>query len=209
MRIGPTVRRAFGKHELQITEGYRCFFVSLKAVATAVASLRPESVLEVGVGEGLVTNRLARLLPEARFVGIDTTPAVGRLFRGSTDRVTFHQSSVEEYLAKNSDRFDLVLICDVMHHVPIEARPSVLHASRRLLTPSGHLIVKDWEPRSSIVHAVAKFSDRVITGDTVTYYRPDQMRELVNRACPDLRCLEHRVLPPWRNNFMLTFGTAD
>ena len=42
----------------------------LAAVQESVAELRPDSLLDVGCGEGIVTERLARAFPSTRVVGV-------------------------------------------------------------------------------------------------------------------------------------------
>ena len=49
---------------------------------SAHGCLNPRRILEVGCGEGAVSERLAALYPNAEITAIDITPNVGRLYAG-------------------------------------------------------------------------------------------------------------------------------
>jgi 2-polyprenyl-3-methyl-5-hydroxy-6-metoxy-1,4-benzoquinol methylase len=124
MSLGGAVRRAFGPLERPVAEAYRRIFVDLDALVARVRTWAPAParILEIGCGEGAVTERLARSYPEAAILAIDVSPSVGRLFRGHRPNVEIRQTTLEGVVAREPHTFDLVLLCDVLHHVPWEAR---------------------------------------------------------------------------------------
>src|SRR5690606_33620170 len=83
----------------------------------------PTSILEVGCGEGAISEILNRLYPGALITGIDITANVGRLYAGDPTQVRFIQTSLEHFESTNSDRFDLIILSDVLHHIPKAMRP--------------------------------------------------------------------------------------
>ena len=97
MRPGPLVRRLFGPNEHKVAEAYRHIFVDLDTSPSLCAHGYPQAqrILEVGCGEGAMTERLTRTYPTAAVTAIDITPKVGRLFRGDPANVTFRQEFVE------------------------------------------------------------------------------------------------------------------
>lgn len=204
MPIGPLVRRAFGPFEHQITEAYRRIYVDLDDYVAAVRAWVPEAreILEVGCGEGAVTERLAEAYPGARITAIDITPRVGRLYRGPTDRVEFRQCTVQEIAAEAPGRFDMAMIADVVHHVPLELRRSILDAARGALAPGGTLVFKEWERTRTPIHWMCHASDRWLTGDRVCFMSRDEGRALLADSFGEAALVGERRVAPWRNNLM-------
>lgn len=203
MAIGPRVRALFGRWEVPVTDRYRACFIDLDSLARRVRAWAPAShILEVGCGEGALLERLAALYPEARLTGIDITPRVGRLYRGDPARATFRRETVQDFARDHAGRFDLVVLSDVLHHVPWDMHRDLLAAAARALAPGGRLVLKDWERRRNPAHLFAYLSDRYLTGDRIRFAMADYFRALVRDLFgPD--CIEHELrVPPWRNNLV-------
>jgi 2-polyprenyl-3-methyl-5-hydroxy-6-metoxy-1,4-benzoquinol methylase len=204
MPIGPAVRRAFGPFEHRITAAYRSIYVDLEDYVDGVRAWVPNAreILEVGCGEGAVTELLAIAYPDARITAIDITPRVGRLYRGSTERVRFRQCTVQEIAATEAGRFDLTMIADVMHHVPDGLRRDLLDAVRTCIAPGGSLIFKEWERTRTPIHWMCHASDRWLTGDRVKYLSRDEGRALLMQSFDAASLIDERRVAPWRNNIM-------
>lgn len=206
MPLGPAVRRLFGRHEHRIAELYRSIFIDLDAYAQRIGEWVPNAcrILEVGCGEGAVTERLAELYPEAEIVAIDVTSAVGRLFRGSSERVSFRETTVQAIAAEMPGAFDFVLLSDVVHHVPVPLREEILAAVSDCVAPGGVFLFKDWKRSATPIHWLCHGGDRWLTGDRVSYLTDDEAEAMLERAFgkpPEAR----GWIRPWRNNFaMLT-----
>src|SRR3954451_24756814 len=152
MPIGPAVRGLLGpRFELVAADAYRRLFVDLDSLAARVAEMGPfSSVIEVGCGEGaLLTRLIARLGPRASALGIDIAPDPGRSFGGDRSRVRFRQATVAK-VAAEPDRFDLVVVSDVLHHVPRCERVALLDSCRQLMAPRGTIVVKEWVKRGNL-----------------------------------------------------------
>jgi 2-polyprenyl-6-hydroxyphenyl methylase/3-demethylubiquinone-9 3-methyltransferase len=204
MPIGPTIRRLLGPLERPTTDLYRAFFVSLGVQVGRVRRWAPGAtdILEIGCGEGAVCDRLAAAYPTARITGIDITPRAGRLSRPHAGRVRFAKATAKEFAAAHPGRFDLVLICDVLHHVPWDAHSDLLSAAGRLLRPGGVLVVKDWERILNVGHALCAFSDRVLTGDAVRYGTAADFRRLLEAVFGPGTVAGQARVPPWPNNLI-------
>src|ERR1700758_3167982 len=97
MSLGSVVRSLFGPAEPFVARMYRRLFVDIAAFADMLPQwVNPTQILEVGCGEGQLTEELARVFPFATITGIDITPRVGRLFSGNRSRVSFSRMPVEE-----------------------------------------------------------------------------------------------------------------
>jgi 2-polyprenyl-6-hydroxyphenyl methylase/3-demethylubiquinone-9 3-methyltransferase len=205
MPLGPAVRRLFGRHEHRIAELYRAIFVDIDAYARQIGEWAPAArhILEVGCGEGAVTERLAQLYPDADILAIDITPRVGRLFRGRRDRVRFVETTVQQVAATRPGAFDLVILSDVLHHVPPTMRRELLAAVRATIAPGGALIFKDWERNATPIHWLCHAGDRWLTGDRVRYLRKPDAEAMLADAFGRPPVVAQARVRPWRNNFAM------
>ncbi|MCX7289402.1 MAG: class I SAM-dependent methyltransferase [Rhodobacterales bacterium] len=200
--IGRTIRRALGPYERQASELYRRMFIDLEDMSALVRDwARPARIIEIGCGEGALAERLVRDFPAARYTGIDIIPHLGRMYAGPADRVQFRQVTADDMARDHPFAFDLVVINDVLHHVPPDLRPGILAASRTLLAPGGSLILKDWVRRPTPIHAAVYIADAVIGGDRgVAYMTANEQRRLIADSFGDGAVLMERSVRPWRQN---------
>jgi len=201
MGIGPRVRGWLGRWEAPAADAYRGFFFNIESLARSVAEWAPASrILEIGCGEGALTERLARTYPAALITGIDVTPRIGRLFRGARARVVFFQERIQEFSAAHPVAFDLVLVCDVLHHLPWETHTEFLALAKKTLRPGGRFVLKEWERRPNPVHLLGYLSDRYLTGERIRYGTAGEFRKLIQEVFGQQSLAREIRLPPWRNN---------
>ena len=163
-------------------------------------------MLEIGAGDGLLCMGLADELAEASILGIDISAQPGRLAPTTPERVTFRQVPTSDLLAEAPEPYDLIVIGDVLHHVPEVDREALLADAGRLLAPDGVLAIKEWERTRTASHAVADISDRYVTGDRqVSFMTRAELLELVHGALGDLRLIAEFRIPPRPNNLLLAF----
>jgi 2-polyprenyl-3-methyl-5-hydroxy-6-metoxy-1,4-benzoquinol methylase len=212
MRSGPLIRRLFGPYEREVAEAYRRIFIDLDAFAGLISTWVPRAqrILEVGCGEGAMTERIARTYPDASVMAIDIAPNIGRLFREDnpgghslgrqSSAVTFCQETVEEVSLREPASFDLVVLSDVLHHVPVEARASLISAIDRAMAPNGSLVFKDWVISASPIHWLCAASDRYLTGDKVAYFTADGINALVTSVFGPGTIRQTATVKPRSNN---------
>jgi SAM-dependent methyltransferase len=196
------IRKMLGPLERPIGDAYRGLYIDLNDFADLMLQWTPtaERILEVGCGEGAVTQRLAVMYPRASITAIDISPRVGRMYAGPKDRVAFVQCTVEEAVAAEPHGYDLVVLSDVVHHVPHAARQSLLESIRTALAPGGSFIFKDWEKSRTPIHWMCYASDRWLTGDRIEYMSRQQMRDYLSRTFGEPALVaERRVRPRWNN----------
>jgi 2-polyprenyl-3-methyl-5-hydroxy-6-metoxy-1,4-benzoquinol methylase len=205
MRPGPLIRRCFGPYELAVSEAYRRIFVDLDELAGIMSRWVPRArkILEVGCGEGLMTERIVRTYPAASVMAIDISPNTGRLFRGDTSSVTFRTEPVESVASREPASFDLVILADVLHHVPPDARPVLLSAVIKSMAPNGSFIFKDWVISASPIHWLSYAFDRYLTGDHVAYLTTAGIDALMTGAFGSGAIRHKATVRPWRNNLAL------
>lgn len=206
MKIGPAVRTHLGRFEIPAADAYRSVFINLEDVAHVLnsATTGVRRILEVGCGDGSLAQRLLLAFPDAAYEGIDVASSPGGLYRGDTERARFSSISSSDFLAAAPEPFDLVVVVDVIHHVPAALRPALLSDVRSLTRPGGWYALKEWEPERSVSHFMAWAADRYITGDDIEHARPGEPKDLAAQVGDDDVVLEARI-PPRRNNYLLLY----
>jgi len=205
MRPGPLIRRLFGPFEHAVAEAYRGVFVDLDEVAALMRAWVPEArrILEVGCGEGAMTERIVRSYPAATVMAFDISPRVGRLYRGPASRVTFRQETAEGVARREPASFDLVVLADVIHHVPPHARHSLLGAIKQSMAANGSLIFKDLVPSATLLHCICALSDRYLTGDNVAYCTVDDINALLTSSFGSGAIRKFEILRRQPNNVVV------
>jgi len=169
--LGQTVRRLLGPRlTRRVGRWYRGIFVDLTKEAAALSAVIPPEahVLDIGGGDGEPLNHLLAQRADLRVTTLDTGPVVGEWiearFAGRVTRLP--AMSLADYISSGRPDPDVLLIADVLHHIPESARTGFLGSIGELLErlPTLRIVVKDVEPGSW--RALLGFwSDRYITGD--------------------------------------------
>jgi 2-polyprenyl-3-methyl-5-hydroxy-6-metoxy-1,4-benzoquinol methylase len=208
MSVGAAVRGALGRFEPAAIRGYRGMFIDLDALATTVASVTPKAarILEIGCGDGAMAAALRRVLPQADVVGLDpAAPSPGRMYDGDRTGVDFRPISTTELLEEKPDPFDLIMICDVIHHVAEHERVQVLKDAADLTAPGGTVALKEWELRPGPANSAAFFADRFVSGDpTVRFMARPELDGLIEAAMPGWSVSSESRVPPRKANLLLT-----
>jgi SAM-dependent methyltransferase len=95
----------------------------------------PERLLDIGGGTGVIGQCIADLFPVGSVTAIDV---VDRFCPGLTIETRIYDG---EKLPFEDDSFDAATMNNVLHHVPIEARPALLAEINRVV--AGPLYIKD------------------------------------------------------------------
>lgn len=104
-------------------------------------------VLDVGCGAGRLIFKLAENYPNCRFVGIDADANGINIARkesarlGLSGRTSFRHVRGEQ--VKFESEFDIALMFEVFHELPMSERASVLAGCFRALRPGGKLFIVD------------------------------------------------------------------
>jgi len=206
MRIGPFVRHLMGRLERPISTAYRCMFIDLEDLVYRIKSWCPDAealrILEVGCGEGMLVEQLANAYQKAHITGIDVTPGIGRLFEGDTSRISFRQQTISDFASENPCSVDLLVICDVMHHVPSTMHRELLSCARSTLKPEGYLVLKDWERDATPIHMLCYLMERFITGDRIAYKTAAEFRLLIEDVFGAGHISNEVTIGPWKNNIV-------
>ena len=206
--LGPRLARLAGRR-------YRALFVDLEAVAGELGKAIPTNaaVLDVGGGDGDPLNRLLARRNDIHVTTLDVAPGVGRWIEARyLDRVTCLESTtLQSYLASGRPLPDVVLISDVMHHVPVAERDSFLSTVAEVLrrAPEARIIIKDVEPghwRATL----GRWSDLYVTGDrNVQLISRDELICAMRRAHDGIRHRETALFVSDPPNYAVVFSIAE
>jgi 2-polyprenyl-6-hydroxyphenyl methylase/3-demethylubiquinone-9 3-methyltransferase len=208
MPLGTAVRRSLGRLEPAAVRTYREAFIDLDSLAVTIASVTrdAERVLEIGCGDGAMATALRQVLPAVELLGIDPgTSTPGRMFTGDRRGTEFRSLTTTELLASEPTPFDLVVLCDVLHHVEESARAQILREAASLTAPGGTVAIKEWERRGGLGTAMAYCADRWVSGDASVRFMPrSEIDDLVALAMPGWQRTCEARIPPRRANLLVT-----
>lgn len=200
--VGARVRALFGPHERAVSEAYRRAFVDLDDFVHVIAGWTdaPPRVLEIGCGEGALAERLTERFPNADYHGIDVSDRLGRMYAGRPG-ARFEKVTAQTLAARAPHAYDLVVMADVLHHVPAPERDDVLRATADLTAPGGLIVFKDWDRRATPIHLACWSSDRFLTGDpNVRYLSREELRGAAALLAGSGTVAAEATVRPWAHN---------
>lgn len=119
----------------------------LGLLLAVLRALRPERVLEAGVGSGRVAERILDALPGTRLVGLDGSAAMPDLARVRLALFGARVELIEADLARppaiETGAVDAVVSVQALHHLDDGAKAACLAWLAALLRPGGLLLLRD------------------------------------------------------------------
>ncbi len=208
MSIGQTVRRILGPSFDAVARIYRSYYVDLDSFAARFSGLEDiSSVLEIGCGDGHLVEAMTSVMPDVSVLGIDVADDPGSLFKGDDARVQFRTIPAEALLDQG-EHFDLVVMCDVLHHVPEQDREALMSTAWELARPGGYLAVKDWVSTRNLATTLAYLSDTYVTADRPSFFGTrDEFTQLVLPGSSVVA--DEGWIPPHQNNVYLIASKSD
>ena len=133
-----------------VPENYERYLVPLlfrpyaEELAKRAAALKPQRILETAAGTGVVTNALAKALPDAEIVATDLNQAMLDVAatRVASPKVSFRQADALDLPFEDSS-FDLVACQFGVMFFPDKVRGN--SEVRRVLRNGGHYLIAIWD----------------------------------------------------------------
>ena len=128
----------------------------LAVILSVRSALKGLAVLDIGCGEG----GLAKLLAAegALVTGIDPGPAAVVKARSAVPEAAFVEA-VAEALPFGDASFDMAILTNALHHVPLQAMRAALREAARVLKAGGVLIVIEPLASGSFLEAMRPIDD--------------------------------------------------
>jgi 2-polyprenyl-6-hydroxyphenyl methylase/3-demethylubiquinone-9 3-methyltransferase len=209
MAIGPIIRKLFGPFEQEVSNLYRRIFINLDDLSSKIRRKVscPNEILEIGCGEGAMTERLAKAYPTSNITAIDISANLGRLLSGGRQNIEFIQTDVENLLRSFPGRkYDLVVMVDVLHHISSD-REKTLRNIKNTLNHQGVFVLKEMNKSRHPVYFLGYFSDYYITGDKcVSYYSVAELRQLIYDIFGPDSIKGTDFIRPWKTNMVFFVG---
>ena len=136
------------------------------------------SVLDVGCGAGALLALLSERGQIASAIGCDISPAGIAAAKAAQARLTRNVldfCQISDFNEMPAKRFDVVVMVDVLHHIPPPRQPEAIRAAARRVAAGGRLIYKDmtqhpfWRRWANTAH------DLLLARQLVHYVSPDRV----------------------------------
>ncbi len=134
------------KEQLSFFSKDRGYFSEYKVNLTKkYTNIEPKTVLDFGCGIGLSLAFLHKYFPNANLFATDISKKSVEYVRNN-----FSYVNVLDYNQIGSQKFDLIFITGVFHHVPIEQRDSLMQHLSTLLANDGQLFIFEHNPYNPV-----------------------------------------------------------
>lgn len=169
-------------HNVRLTGESSDYFAAYKAeyLARKVAPRAGGKLLDYGCGVGLLSRHLKSRLSEVRIDGFDVSKdSVNRV-----DESLRRQGTFSTDLNELGRDYDVVVLCNVLHHVKPDNRRAVIRESASRLADGGKLVVFEHNPINPLTRwAVSQcpFDEDAILlpgSETQSYFQPNELQLL-------------------------------
>jgi 2-polyprenyl-3-methyl-5-hydroxy-6-metoxy-1,4-benzoquinol methylase len=183
------LRRIIRAYDSTIVRAYcvvRFRIINLNMLHILSLCLRGKSrVLEVGCGFGLFGCYFAARDSRVRWHGLDLNPGRIEMARAAAARLGLTNTKFAVADARETleleERFDAVVMMDLLHHIPDHSKRQLLDAVLSRLAPGGVLIIKDVTRRPRWKMAFTWLLDVAMTqGFDMWYWSPTQFRQAID-----------------------------
>lgn len=179
-------------------------------ILSKTKSLIGKKILDVGCGGGILTECLAEL--GAHVTGLDMAELSLNVAKAHAQRrqlvIDYRLESIEQHLANNNERYDIITCMELLEHVPSPA--SIIDACTSLLKPQGQLFLStiNRNYKSHLLLIIgAEYIAKIIPKGThhfSKFIRPSELVRWLDQSGLDtkeLMGMEYHLL---KNNFNLS-----
>lgn len=153
----------------------------LKEWLTARAN-QPQTILDFGCGDGMMTSFVAKEFPRAQVYGVDPSPESIKVAQEQYPSMHFVVNSEKKSDLEFNDRmFDIVFAAGAFHHIPFEMHQGYLQEISRILKPDGVFVMFELNPFNPLT--VRTFKRNPIDQNAVML-RPSYAKNLLKQTIP-------------------------
>jgi len=159
---------------------YRRFFFSIDLfIRFCFPSEFSGSLLDVGGGDGSVLAEILKRHTPKKTILVDPTPNAGSLIL-DTNVVKYVGLYLQEIDEIKNEKFDVILLVDVLHHIKPRDRKELVTLTLSMLSTNGKLLIKEVGPKG-IKSKLTYWADVYISKDPVVAFLSEyDLRVLIN-----------------------------
>jgi ubiquinone/menaquinone biosynthesis C-methylase UbiE len=177
---------------------YESLRESYPAIVAEALSSPFGAMLDIGCGTGALLQMIQEKKKDARFFGVDISEQMIQVAKAKLGEKADLRVSDSEKLPFPNEAFDLVMCTFSFHHYPNPG--AVLLEVRRLLAPSGRLILADPTTAIPLLRQLVNFIHLFTKDGTVRIYSKKEMKVLAEAAA--LEVAKWRMLN-WHSYMMV------
>jgi nucleoside-diphosphate-sugar epimerase len=180
---------------------------SLVPLARIAAHLPDTGIIwDLGCGEGILTNLVARAKPRCQIVGFDRDSArIAVAAKNAAPNATFQVHDIFDL--PQPQRIDGLIMNDVVHHQAFGRQPVLLAKALRLLRPGGAIVLKEVDRNDQADRRMTEFFDsRLYPDDELCFRTRADWLSLWGRLCVRDVVVD-KVRHPWPASRTLLLAT--
>lgn len=126
-------------------------------------------IVDMGCGEGMFSNSLARLLPQSEIYGVDLDAKKIRQAQScKLPNVSFQEGAAEQFSFKGAD---VVIFNDILHHNSYKKQEVLVSHASAIMARGGLLILKEVDSEDRVDKLLTKFFDAKLYPDDPLNFR--------------------------------------
>jgi ubiquinone/menaquinone biosynthesis C-methylase UbiE len=181
-------------------------------IVAVLADPLPGVVLDLGCGTGTFTVQLAEANPMVQVLGIDGDEAVLALARQKAspfgERVRFSKGLAGSLPIEDA-AVDVVIASLLLHHLSQASKLEALREARRVLSPTGRLVIADWGQPQDPLTRPGCFALRLLDGfENTADHAAGRLPSLLAQAGFSNVSVEQQWRTLWGSLELITAETA-
>lgn len=168
-------------------------------------AFKPQSIIDVGCGDGEVAKFFVEYFPESHITGIDVShESVKKASDRNLQRTTFKAYDGTNLPFAN-DSADFIFIANVLHHIRHNLHPGILSEFKRVLKPSGKLGIWEHNPLNPVTVKIV--NDCVFDKDAVLIHNKNMVKLLKSQGWKNIETQYQLFFP--RSGFFKPFHALE
>lgn len=157
-------------------------YLKTRCLVSPIAHLEgiiPEKgkIYDLGCGAGLLSNLLSLKSEKRQVVGIDSARDkidIAMKARGKRQNIEFKIGNIMNFYLDNPD---IIVMCDVLHHIPFSEHEKLLRYVFASLDKGGFFILQDIDKKPFLKYIFALGIDKITNMLSSVYYRTSRETE--------------------------------